>query len=182
MYARSWRTSRPPGRPVSVRLSCTPLSNPARQCRGPGHHHDCPRPALTEQTTRNALHAFHQRGLSALQLPIVPPPYYRDHLRRGHLRGFCRTVAFSSVGESVTPCIPDTRFLDFAPKIKLCDRTYDLPNSDYPVSTTQEGNVTTLLTDDQGITPQDLPTTTTHCTGERAQEESGTDRRHSTLL
>ena len=182
MYARSWRTSRPPGRPVSVRLYCTPLSDPARQCRGPGRPPRLPTTCVDRANRPQCAACVPPARALCAAAPIVPPPYYRDHLRRGHLRGFCRTVAFSSVGESVTPCIPDTRFLDFAPKIKLCDRTYDLPNSVYPVSTTQEGNVTTLVTDDQGITPQDLPTTTTHCTGERAQEESGTDRRHSTLL
>jgi len=32
----------------------------------------------------------------------------------GQERGFCRKVAFSRVWESVSHCIPDTRFLDFA--------------------------------------------------------------------
>jgi hypothetical protein len=32
------------------------------------------------------------------------------------LRGRCRKVAFSSVGESVSHYIPDTHFLDFAQK------------------------------------------------------------------
>ena len=35
---------------------------------------------------------------------------------------FCRTVAFSSVWESGSYGMPETRFLGFAPKIELCDR------------------------------------------------------------
>src|SRR5262249_9320262 len=38
---------------------------------------------------------------------------------------FCRNVAFSRVWQSVSHCISATRFLDFDPKIELCDRTLD---------------------------------------------------------
>ena len=39
------------------------------------------------------------------------------------VRGFCRKVAFSKVWLSVSRCMSDMRFLDFAPKIALCDRS-----------------------------------------------------------
>ena len=107
--------------PVRVRLYRTPLPTPARQCRGPGHHHDGPQPALHRADGAQCAPCVPPARARRAAAPIVPPPYYRDHLRRGHLRGFWRTVAFSSVGQSVTHCIPATRFLDFAPKIKLCD-------------------------------------------------------------
>src|SRR5678815_620960 len=39
-----------------------------------------------------------------------------QHIRRQARIRFCRKVAFSRVWESVSHCIPDTRFLDFAQK------------------------------------------------------------------
>jgi hypothetical protein len=53
----------------------------------------------------------------------------RRGARRRRARGlhvalsrFCRKGAFSRVRASVRHGIPDTQFLDFAPKIELCDR------------------------------------------------------------
>jgi hypothetical protein len=74
--------------PVRVRLYRTPLPNPPRQCRGPVDHDDGARPALTDQTVRNALHAFHQRGLAALQ-----PQSSRPHT--------CATIFTPGVCESL---------------------------------------------------------------------------------
>src|SRR5689334_511842 len=66
------------------------------------------------------------------------PGYFCDsiYLMSGHIcyipfslelasrcKGFCRKVAFSRVWESVSHCIPDTRFFGFCPKIECCDRT-----------------------------------------------------------
>ena len=69
LYARSRRTSGHPGdrSPVRVRLYRTPLPNLLASAEGQSPTtiaHDL---RCTDQTVRNALHAFHQRGLAALQ-------------------------------------------------------------------------------------------------------------------
>src|SRR6266446_8128060 len=59
-------------------------------------------------------------------------PFYPDLpqlCKQGHTPRFCRKVASSKVWLSVSRCMSDIRFLDFAPKIELCDRTLMLPGS-----------------------------------------------------
>jgi hypothetical protein len=43
------------------------------------------------------------------------------------IQGFCRKVAFSRVWESVSHCIPDIQFLDFAQNSNFATEPFRLP-------------------------------------------------------
>ena len=79
--------------PVFVRLYRAPLPDPARQCRGPGDHHDGPRPALYRVDRPQRAACVPPARSRSAAAAIISPPYHRDHLRRWHLRGPAGPVA-----------------------------------------------------------------------------------------
>ena len=83
-HAHGGRAGKPRDQaPVRVRPDGTPLPDPPCQCRRPVDDYHCPRTCAapmptdlrcTDQTVRNAMHAFHQRGLAVLQ-PLSSRPH-----------------------------------------------------------------------------------------------------------
>ena len=89
--------------PVCVRLYCTPLPDPPRQCRGPADHHDCPRSALhrSDRPQRPpCVPPARSRGAAAA---IVPPAYHGDHLRRWAPARPCGRCCTRVPGRSASP-------------------------------------------------------------------------------
>jgi hypothetical protein len=79
--------------PVCVRFYRTPLPDPARQCRGAGDYHHCPRPALHRANGAQCTACVPPTWAHGVATAIVTATHDSHDLRRGHLRGPAGAVA-----------------------------------------------------------------------------------------
>ena len=181
MYARSWRTSGPPWRPVSVRLDCTPLSDPARQCRGPGDHHDCPRPALHRANRPPCAACVPPARARRAAAPSSRPHTIATIFDVGPCEGSGAQLLFRAWGSLSLLAFLLHDFWILSQKSNCATEPMTYPTASTLSQQHRKGNVPTLGTDDQGITTHDSPLSTTHCPGESAQREYGIAWGHSSV-